>query len=421
MSRYSLAPLVSALLFLSLSIFVLRSKPRSRTKVVFAFACATTFFWQFIWSVLFSVHDKQLGLFLIKLGYSDIIFIPISFFHFVIAFLDRKRDWVLIGSYILTFVFFVLIWTSSHFISGSYTYSWGFYPKAGLLHPAYLFLLITVVSRGIYLLIKDGQACKDSPVRHNQIKYVLWAMFVYAFASLDFFVNYGIDFYPMGFVFILFCLGILAYAILKHHLMDIDIVLRKSVVYSFLVTSITLLYLIIVWFLERIFQTAIGYRSLPATIFAFLTVAIVFQPLKNRIQWFVDFNFFKGTIESLAEEKEKLQEEVRRTDQLRVAATLASGIAHEIKNPLTNIKTFTSFLSERHQDKAFVEKFRTVVGEEFVRIEGLVKDLLDFARPHPPTFEKVDIHIVLERVIDLVSHNLEAKNIRPITSFTDTR
>ena len=148
-----------------------------------------------------------------------------------------------------------------------------------------------------------------------------------------------------------------------------------------------------------------------------MAIATLFQPLKERIQRFVDFRFFKGTLESLAEERQELQEEIRRTDQLRIAGILASGLAHEIKNPLTSIKTFTKYLPERKNEGGFIEKFQEVVGNEVNRIEKLTKDLLNFTKPKPPTFEKVDAHDILDKTLNLIEHELSLKKVRTLRHY----
>jgi signal transduction histidine kinase len=171
---------------------------------------------------------------MVPVGYTGIIFIPLTFYHFFIVFLKRKSEQLIIKLvYIFGFVFLFLNWFSLFFISGHYKYTWGYYPKAGVLHPAYLVLLFVLAGRVFFLLSKElSSSDKSFPLKYNQTKYLLLAMIIYTFASMDFAVNYGLDVYPFGFIFILISLGILAYAIAKYRLMDIRIALTRAGIFA---------------------------------------------------------------------------------------------------------------------------------------------------------------------------------------------
>src|SRR5438034_715543 len=77
----------------------------------------------------------------------------------------------------------------------------------------------------------------------------------------------------------------------------------------------------------------------------------------------------------------QLEHDLRRSDQLAALGTLAAGLAHEIKNPLTSLLTFTRHLERRFDDPHFREKFHNVVPRELERINGIVERLLELARP----------------------------------------
>jgi signal transduction histidine kinase len=87
---------------------------------------------------------------------------------------------------------------------------------------------------------------------------------------------------------------------------------------------------------------------------------------------------------------------MRRTDRLRSLETIAGGFAHEIRNPLTSIKTFVQLAPGRRSDIEFIERFSAVVIEDVYRIERLIHEILDYARYREPKF-------VLEDLNDIVS------------------
>jgi signal transduction histidine kinase len=107
----------------------------------------------------------------------------------------------------------------------------------------------------------------------------------------------------------------------------------------------------------------------------------------------------------------KLEGQVRRTDRLASLGTLSAGMAHEIKNPLVTLKTFTQLLPERYEDTEFRETFTSLVAHEVRRIDSIVNQLLRFARPAKPTLVPMHLHQVVDSVIRLVQEQMRQKQI----------
>ena len=114
---------------------------------------------------------------------------------------------------------------------------------------------------------------------------------------------------------------------------------------------------------------------------------------------------------------ERLQRQVRQADRLASIGTLASGMAHEIKNPLTALKTFTQLLPKRYDDAEFRNDFSGLAGSEIARIERIVNQLLAFARPAPLMIEQVNLHEVIENAMRLVGPQAARQNVIIRKSF----
>lgn len=106
-----------------------------------------------------------------------------------------------------------------------------------------------------------------------------------------------------------------------------------------------------------------------------------------------------------------LEAKIRRADRLMSVGTLAAGMAHEIKNPLVSIKTFSQLLPERYDDPDFRTTFSELMGQEVGRIDGIVNQLLSFARPQKPTLEPMRMHDVLGKSVPLVQEQLKARGL----------
>ena len=102
---------------------------------------------------------------------------------------------------------------------------------------------------------------------------------------------------------------------------------------------------------------------------------------------------------------------IRRADRLASLGTLTAGLAHEIRNPLVAIKTFTQLLPERIDDEEFRNHFLNIASGEVDRISALVTELLEFARPSEPKFDLEDINSILDGMILLISTETKSKRI----------
>lgn len=260
--------------------------------------CFSTGYWQLCWTILFSIRSLDLALFLVRAGYSGIIFIPATFYHFIIAFLDRHEHRPKVqGAYVIAALLCSSVWIDSLFVNGLYLRTWGYYPKAGPLHPVFLAFLLLLFCHAVYLLAQELLRAKEFSLRRNQAKWVAYALGAYGIASLDFLVNYGLDLYPIGFVFTLTCLCMVAYAITKHHLLDIALIVRKTIIYSVVIGLLTSVYLVVITLFARLFQGIAGLQTVfsPALVAALITLG--FQPLRKRVQAWVDAKFFREYVD----------------------------------------------------------------------------------------------------------------------------
>jgi PAS domain S-box-containing protein len=113
----------------------------------------------------------------------------------------------------------------------------------------------------------------------------------------------------------------------------------------------------------------------------------------------------------------ELENRLRRSDRLAALGSLAAGLAHEIKNPLTSLLTFSRHLTRRFDDEQFRAKFQSVVPHELQRINGIVERLLELARPSRLSFAAVRLPALLERVVDLCAHELDSRGVRLMREY----
>ncbi|HEV8662680.1 MAG TPA: ATP-binding protein [Candidatus Methylomirabilis sp.] len=113
-----------------------------------------------------------------------------------------------------------------------------------------------------------------------------------------------------------------------------------------------------------------------------------------------------------------LEDQLRRSDRLAALGTMAAGIAHDIRNPLTSISIFTQLMSQNFQDPEVRTKFDRVVPRELERVQRVLEDMLELARPASLNREPADINEVLLQVMELFERQLSEQGIVATTNLT---
>ena len=577
MSLYSIPPLITGILALFLSFFVISRNPKSIVNVTFSGVCLCTAYWQGTWTLLFNVNDADLALFLIRIGYSGIIFIPVVFFHFIAMFTNMGDPRLVAVFYTLGAGFLFTLWFSDLFVSGAYSFAWGFYPKAGPAHPLFLISLIIMLLRALFLLRLYRKQVALHPIKVNQTNYVAVSTVIYSFSASDFVVNYGVNFYPIGFIFTTAYTIIIAYAIIQYRLLDINLLIKKTLVYASLLAALLIPCYGLVVLAEKMRFGRIDYLFSLVILALFIVVGFLFPKLRFMTEDALERVLFKKRIDYretllrsskemvsivdieqlsdrlvrtvarvlgiqtaslyLLEEvkgsyhlaattglksdeyleativrddqliqhlqqiaagvvreelqlshssksgqvaaermgqlgaevsvpivsKEKLigvlnlghkegkeiystediellstlanqaaiaienarlyenlkqsQNTLRRADRLSSLGLLTAGLAHEIRNPLVAIRTFTQLLPERYDDAEFREGFQGLALKEVDRICGLINDLLSFARPSRPNVAQEDINDIVEGIARILESQAKEKGVEIARDF----
>jgi signal transduction histidine kinase len=129
---------------------------------------------------------------------------------------------------------------------------------------------------------------------------------------------------------------------------------------------------------------------------------------------------FDQMAERLLQREKELKESqnvLRRADRLSSLGLLTAGLAHEIRNPLVAIRTFTQLLPERYNDAEFREGFQGLALKEVDRICGLVTDLLSFARPSRPNVVEENLNDVADGIARILETEAKEKGVEISRDF----
>ncbi|MBI3697625.1 MAG: sensor histidine kinase [Acidobacteria bacterium] len=142
-----------------------------------------------------------------------------------------------------------------------------------------------------------------------------------------------------------------------------------------------------------------------AEIVVFFLVGIVTGLLADREQ--KRKRELEQTTQQLSKVYRELQdsfEQLKRADRLSAIGQLAASLAHEIRNPLASIEGAVNVLDQPETSDDMRVEFRGIIRKECRRLNQLLTNLLDFARPRQPEYQQVAIYQKLDSIVALVAH-----------------
>lgn len=150
-------------------------------------------------------------------------------------------------------------------------------------------------------------------------------------------------------------------------------------------------------------------KEVVSSIDNFSTYQYNFSPIS------IDNNNFGAviSIKDITEEK-TLRERLIATDKLKTLGRLAATVAHEIKNPLTAIKTYVDLLRIKINNEEFREKLLEDVPKEIERLDKFVNSLLNYSRHKKEEKRKLNINQVVASTLSFLNREIRKYKIKMI-------
>ncbi len=229
MSFWALGGLINGFASSVFGFFVYLQNPKNYSNRLWALFASTTAFWSysyFLWQIS---TDKSHALFWCRSLMLGAIFIPVTFLHFLSVWLElyQSKKKLLFISYCISLVAFGLNFTPFFVKEVSPILFFKHWPRAGIAYLPFLIFWIWMVFYCWYIMFRAMRT--SSPAKRNQIKYVLLGAIIgFSGGFTNYPLWYGIKILPYGNILVSIYVGLMAYAILKYHLMDIKVAITRT-------------------------------------------------------------------------------------------------------------------------------------------------------------------------------------------------
>ena len=337
---FSLSGFINAFLATIFGVFFFINREGNKARKNFSFFCFAMAFWSYPYIMWPLAVNKSDVLFWFQILHLGSFFIPTTYFHFVISWLDiyKKNKYALYFAYFLS-IFFSLFVFSPYFIKDMVPkFSINFWAVPGVLYHFYLLFFFLYFLYSSFLLLKHYFIARD--FKKNQIRILFIGLFISFLGGFtNYFLIYNINILPYSNIFASFYIILSAYAIARHQFMDIKIVLKKSTIslFSFFITFVLSFFL---YFILYIFS-----RSVFITEIFILSFALYIFPLINNFFYKLANKYFSTSLYEPRKVIVEISNILRSTLSLKIIFNSISKIFRDI----FKTKYFAIFLFDKEK------------------------------------------------------------------------
>ncbi|MDP2862512.1 MAG: ATP-binding protein [Desulfobacterales bacterium] len=290
---YSIPPLLTLCCFLGLAVLTLMRGRKTEVNILFFILCLLGSFLYIDIFLVLNVESDATALFISRADHFIIIYLFPVYVHFFHAYLNiNNRKWLTGFAYACAFA---LMWLTPTplYIESMHRHYFGYFARAGKLYPLFglgsLFITIYVLT-----LLYNAILREKSSIRKNNLKYIFTGFGLMGLMNgLNVLPMHGYPVYPPGSLSFI-PLIVFAVGLFKYDLLDMGILIKKSLVYSLLMAFLTGFYALVVMLAHKVFKDYYFPGSIYFPVIFFLIITFIFGPLKTQIQKIVDRLFFKG-------------------------------------------------------------------------------------------------------------------------------
>ena len=294
---FALSGLVNGISTTFLGVFVFSRAKRDERHQTYLLTCLVLAIWGYAYFFWLMAADASDALLLARIFMSAAVFIPSSAYHHLLKLLDKKIPVkFLVANYVLSFVLFLANFDTWLVESVSSKSIFPYWPNPGPLFHLHFVQIVALSLLGLWTLFQEHRASVG--LRRNQIKFLLIAEGIgWPGAFTNYPLWYDIPILPYGNILVTFYAGIFAYAVVRYRLLDIEIVIKKSLTYALLLlVLLSPCYLLVIWGQQTAFGQIDSFFSL-FTLMLFIIVGFLFPKLRFRTEEALERVLFKKRVD----------------------------------------------------------------------------------------------------------------------------
>jgi putative nucleotidyltransferase with HDIG domain len=282
-----LPPILGAIIFGTLELIVAFSRSKTRLQRIFQIYLLAMFLWSVSAFMTLSGLEDILQWFRV-MTLAPII-MTIAIFYFVQTLFGYRRKWapfVLVGGILLIplSLFTPSLIKEASFEAGKFHYEFG---------P--LLFLVAVPGYGLNIFnlaeLRKGYSQSTDVNQRNRFRYLILALAITILATLINFTELGK--YPIDIAANTLSAMLIAYAILRHKLLDIQIVVRLGLLYSITTTILGLVYFLVITLILSVVEAFSGGRIFILSVIAAILTAVIISPIREAAQRWIDRLFYR--------------------------------------------------------------------------------------------------------------------------------
>jgi hypothetical protein len=328
-AAFFVPPLLGFFILVCVALISLYNGRKKPTNLLFAGICLLGALLNGNFVLVNLIPPQKTALLIYRLTYCLFVFSLPLYIQFTHAFLGiHHRKYIERCAYLISLVCLFFM-PSPLFFTGFYEYDFGRIARGGPLFYLFATMAVGSVFYCIMILIQ-GLKRADHNQQRNRIKYITGGLGLGALLMcFNVLPVMGFYIYPMG-NFNFLPAVILAFGVLKYDLLDMGVLIRRGLVYFSLTGILAVIYFTIIYLMSYLLMES-GLRNSLLSLGLAVTIVFLFNPLKTRIQAFLDRIFFMGKYNY----QEMLKEISGRMTRLRkfeeISDLLLDAIVHHIR------------------------------------------------------------------------------------------